>query len=249
MNNLEIISDILIKRGNKYLDDPPVPNKFTKIEIADKYLNDIENYPHYYVLACIMDRQIKAERAWLIPYLIAKEINNYEYDGLLELSLENYMTLFNEKSLHRFNDTMAKCFCNAVHKIHNNYTDNANLIWTGDFSSATIVRKFMQFDGVGIKIATMATNILVRDFKIPVKDKICIDISPDVHVKRVFKRIGFIEPNASNEDLVYCAKELNPLYPGIFDLSAWEIGREWCRPKNPKCNECYLNDTCDKIIN
>ena len=31
MNNLELISDILIKRGNKYLDDPPEPNKFTEI--------------------------------------------------------------------------------------------------------------------------------------------------------------------------------------------------------------------------
>ncbi|MGE4385268.1 MAG: hypothetical protein AB7E39_05340 [Endomicrobiaceae bacterium] len=33
---------------------------------TNKILNDLENYPHMFVLACLMDRQIKAERAWAI---------------------------------------------------------------------------------------------------------------------------------------------------------------------------------------
>ncbi len=249
MNNIKIITDILIRRGNKYLQDPPAPNKFTENEIANRYLNDIKYYPHYYALACIMDRQIKAEKAWLIPYQIAEKINNYKFNGLLELSIDDYLNLFHENSLHRFNNAMAKYFYLGVSKIHNEYKDNAALIWTGNVSSATIVRRFLQFEGVGIKIATMATNILVRDFKIPIRDRLCIDISPDVQVKRVFKRIGYINKNASVDDLIYCARELNPTYPGIFDLSAWEIGRKWCRPKNPKCAECYLNNLCPKLLN
>ncbi len=90
----------------------------------------------------------------------------------------------------------------------------------------------------------MSVNILVRDFKVPLSDYYSIDISPDVQIKRVFKRIGFTNKNASNEILVYTARELNPEYPGIFDLSCWEIGRKWCRPKNPKCDECYLSNYC-----
>jgi len=35
----------------------------------------------------------------------------------------------------------------------------------------------------------------------------------------VFQRLGFISRNASNEELIYSARELNPDYPGIFDLS------------------------------
>ena len=120
----------------------------------------------------------------------------------------------------------------------------ANLCNTA--KSAAIVRRFFKFAGVGIKISTMATNILVRDFKIPVQDRMCIDISPDVHVKRVFKRLGFIAKDSSNEELIYCAKELNPDYPGILDLSTWQIGRTWCSPKNPDCNNCYLSDYCPK---
>jgi len=38
------------------------------VHLVDKpeintFLNDIEQYPHAYVLACLMDRQIKAEKA------------------------------------------------------------------------------------------------------------------------------------------------------------------------------------------
>ena len=110
------------------------------------------------------------------------------------------------------------------------------------------MRRFLEFKGIGIKIATMAANILARDFKIPMKDYINIDISPDVHLKRVFGRLGFISKDASNDELIYCARELNPMYPGIFDLPCWEIGRYWCRPNKLTCEKCYLSRYCNKNI-
>ena len=64
------------------------------------------------------------------------------------------------------------------------------------------------------------------------KDKICIDILPDVQVNIVFTRLGLILNDASNGELIFCARELNPNYPNIFDLSGREIGRKWCRPNN-----------------
>ena len=63
-------------------------------------------------------------------------------------------------------------------------------------------------------------------------------------VKRVFNRLGFISDSASDDELLYAARELNPTYPGIFDFFCWEIGRNWCRPNNPKCEDCYLNKVC-----
>jgi len=90
----------------------------------------------------------------------------------------------------------------------------------------------------------MAANILVRDFKIPVSDKYSIDISPDRQVRRTFERLGLIQERASNEMLIYTARELNPDYPGIFDLAAWEIGRSWCHPRSPECGKCYMQECC-----
>jgi endonuclease III len=242
------ITKILIKRGEELLSAPYKFVRFTENVEADKLLNNFDNYPHAFVLACVMDRQIKAERAWLIPYYISLELGGFEFNRLVKTDLSLIKSIFSKRKLHRFNDIMAENFYNAVQDIYKKYGGFASNIWTGKPKSATIVRRFLEFKGVGIKIATMATNILARDFKIPMQDKTCIDISSDVQVKRVFTRIGFITKETSNDGLIYCARELNPQYPGIFDLFAWEIGRNWCRPKNPNCENCYLNKECDKNI-
>jgi endonuclease III len=90
----------------------------------------------------------------------------------------------------------------------------------------------------------MATNSLARDFKIPMSDFYSIDISPDVQVRRVFTRLGLVAEGASNEEIIYRARAINPEYPGLLDLPAWQIGADWCRPKNPLCIECILNRVC-----
>lgn len=235
---------ILIQKGKDLFRQPYQTIEFTKNQEADKFLNDLRNYPHAFVLACVMDRQIKAERAWMIPHEISKEIGGFEFSKFLSLSLKSIEKIFKKKGLHRFNDVMSRNFYLAIQKIHEDYNDDASNIWKNRPSSATIVRRFLEFEGVGIKIGTMAANSLAREFKIPMKDYICIDISPDVHVKRVFKRIGFISQNANNDELIYSARELNPNYPGIFDLSAWQIGRNYCHPQKPDCKKCYLNKYC-----
>lgn len=246
----EKIIEILISKGNELLKRPRGKVKFTKEPEADELLNNIEEFPHAFVLACIMDRQIKTEKAWMVPYEIAKERegDGFKFPKIRELSLEQIKEIFKRKNLHRFNDIMAENFYLAIQKIHKDYNDEASNIWKDNPSSATVVRRFLEFKGVGVKIATMASNILAREFKIPMKDYICIDISPDVHVKRVFNRLGFISKDASNDELIYCARELNPEYPGIFDLPCWEVGRNWCKPRRPKCTNCYLSRYCPKQI-
>ncbi len=247
-DNQKQIVKILIERGEELLKQPYKKIKFTGNPEADDLLNDLKNFPHAFVLACIMDRQIKAEKAWLIPYEVSKEIGGFEFSRLLELDQASIKEIFERKSLHRFNDVMAQNFYLGIQKIHKDYNDDASNIWKDCPRSATVVRRFLEFNGIGVKIATMAANILAREFKIPMSDYICIDISPDTHVKRVFKRLGFISKNASNDDLIYSARELNPEYPGIFDLSCWEIGRNWCKSQKPQCENCYLNEYCPKKV-
>jgi len=88
------------------------------------------------------------------------------------------------------------------------------------------------------------TNILAGLFKIELTDHYSIDISADVHVLRVFGRLGLSEPDATTEQIVYKARALHPQFPGLIDLPCWEIGRTWCKPTSPICNECYMSDLC-----
>ena len=90
----------------------------------------------------------------------------------------------------------------------------------------------------------MASNILARDFKIPFSDYYSIDVSVDVQVRRVFNRLCLTKSGDTVEGITYMARSLNPDFPGILDLPVWEIGRNWCRPREPVCDSCIMNNVC-----
>lgn len=236
---------ILVRIGRERFDNPEVNSvHLVNDQDANAFLNDLVNFPHAYVLACCMDRQTKAERAWMIPIKIRDNLGSFDMQVLASKSADDYNRIFTENNLHRFNDTMASVFYSAVQRIHTAYHDDASEIWKGRPSSATVVYRFLEFDGVGIKIATMATNILARQFKVPFSDFYSIDVSPDVHVKRVMYRMGLVKGNADNDKIIYKAREMCPEFPGIIDYSLWEIGRKWCRPDTPDCRGCLVSTEC-----
>ena len=224
------------------------PINFTCDLKANKLLNDIENNPHAFVLACLMDRQIKAEKAWMIPQRVFETLQTHDFNKLFEVKEEIYKTIFQQNKLHRFNNEMASIFFFALQDIKQKYKGISSKIWDKRPSSASVVYRFLEFKGCGIKIATMAANILTRQFKIEFSDYYSIDISPDVHIRRVLSRMGYVKHDPSPELVIYKARELHPEFPGIIDFSCWEIGRKWCRPTSPDCSNCIVNDECKKKI-
>jgi endonuclease-3 len=239
------IRDRLIEHGSEIFNAPKQRIHFTKVEAADSLLNDLKQSPHAFVIACVMDRQIKAERAWLIPYKISLQIGSFTMDALRVLSEAKINKLMSEpEKLHRFISKMSGSFCLAIRRIDNQYGGDASQIWSNNPSSAEVVYRFLQFDGVGPKIASMATNILAREMKIPMSDYYSIDISADVHVKRVFSRLGMCDSDPTVEQVIFKARCLNPEFPGIMDLPCWEIGRNWCKPQQPLCSDCYMGGIC-----
>ena len=248
-SNTEFENHILVRIGKQRFYKP----KEALIHLVDDvesntFLNNITDYPHAYVLACCMDRQIKSEIAWMIPFKIKKLFGSFDMSDLASKNLEEYKSAFINNNLHRFNETMATVFYKAVQRIHIDYHDDASLMWSNSPSSAAVVYKFLNFDGIGIKIATMAANILARQFKVNFSDYYSIDVSPDVHVRRVLSRMNLVEVNASNDKIIYKARELYPDFPGIIDYSLWEIGRTWCRPQNPQCSNCIVSSECPKNL-
>jgi endonuclease III len=217
--------------------------RFTADEAANKQANDLTACPQAFVLGCLMDRQDKTERAWTIPSRVFEHFKTADIEKLASISAGKYLDLFLEEKLHRFPETMAQIFRLGVIRLNKNYNGNAANIWKGKPASALVVYRFLEFDGCGPKIATMAANILARQFKIPFADYYSIDLSLDVHVKRVMTRMGIVPANASAEQFIYKARELNPEFPGIIDSSLWKIGNQWCKKTKPECAQCIVNGT------
>ena len=223
---------------------------------VNKLIDPLGSYPHAFVLACIMDRQVPAEKAWRIPKLVKEAINSFDMKDLLLVSEDEYKKIFREMpkdQKHRHPEDMASFFYKAVQRIHDVYNDDASEIWKGNLPSGILVSRFLQFDGVGVKIATMATNILVRQFGICVADKHCIDISPDTHVVHVFQRLHLIQGDSTTET-IYMAREINPEYPGILDYPCFDVGKNYCSSRSPKCKgkkgqgACPFFDFCPSRI-
>jgi endonuclease III len=241
-NRLVERGEILFKAQHKFV-------HFTRNEGADRLLNDLKGYPHAFVLASIMDRQVKAERAWLIPYRFMEKLGSFSMGTLLcqkETDIKQLMS--NPEPLHRFSDKMASLFFRAIQRIAQQYDSDVSKIWENKPSSATVVYRFLEFEGIGPKIASMNANILDREFKIEFSDYFSIDISADVHVRRVFGRLGLTPPDATVDQLIFRARGLHPEFPGLMDFPAWEIGRKWCRARVCECEVCYMKDLCPSAM-
>lgn len=242
---VDLIRDRLIEQGLQLFKAPKEFVHFTDVKNADLLLNNLNEHPHAFVLACVMDRQIKAEKAWLIPYRFQEKLHDFSMAKLVSLSREDIKILMTEpEPLHRFPDIMSDYFYETVQRIDYQYQRDVSMIWKDKPSSADVVYSFLEFEGVGQKIANMAANILVRRFKVIFSDYFSIDISADVHIRRVFGRLGLAPSDAKTDQLIFRARGLYPKFPGLMDFPCWDIGRNWCKPKIPNCNNCYMLEIC-----
>jgi endonuclease III len=215
---------------------------FTGNADSDTLLNDLDRFPHAFVIGCIMDRQVKAERAWIIPYHFAKALGDFSFETVARLSQARILKIMTTpRPMHRFAEDMSRNFHEAIQVIGTKWGGDASQIWANKPSSAEVVHRFLQFRGVGPKIATMAANILARSLKIPFSDYYSIDVSVDVQVRRVFWRLGLSKRDESVDSITYLARSLHPKFPGLLDSPAWNIGRKWCFETVPNCGECPMS--------
>lgn len=99
------------------------------------------------------------------------------------------------------------------------------------------IDELVKFNGVGRKTANLT---LSRGFNIPA---ICVD----VHVHRIFNRLGYV--NTKNpEETEFALREKLPQKHWI-DINTLLVthGQNICKPINPKCNECPIFEYCAKV--
>lgn len=244
------VINYLVKTGKKSVSQGRRKINFTSDVGINKIMNDLDNHAHLFVLGMQMDRGIDAETAWTIPYRVSQELGlkGYEFEDLRAPSIEDLVKVFITNQLHRYPAKMARIFHNSLNHIEKYYGGSANQIWADRPSSAALIKRFLQFDGMGLRLASRAANKLYRDFKVELSDSSSLDITPEFYIRRVFKRAGFIGRNASDEELIYCARELHLKYPAIFDKPCEDIATTVCMLENPVCQKCPLENSCMKFL-
>lgn len=206
--------------------------------------------PLAFVLGVLFDERRTAEDVWEAPFKLYKYLGHLSPQKIAKLSHHEIVKIFENAGLQFLSRyrSIAKWVLDACKKVCDEYDAKAENIWNDKPRSSDLYRRFLGFNGIGQKKASMAVNILVRDFGIEINgSKQLIDVSYDRHVRRVFLRTGLV--NEDNEvTIVQAARKLNREYPGALDLPMWEIGRTWCRPTNPDCNGCILSTLCPRYV-
>ncbi len=104
-----------------------------------------------------------------------------------------------------------------------------------DKNIPTTLDELIKLPGIGRKSA----NVILRGIGAEAEG-----IIVDLHVIRVAPRIGI----ATGTDPKKIEKQLMDLFPkkdwGEIGMAISFLGRETCRPTNPKCAECVINDCC-----
>jgi hypothetical protein len=107
LNQARIVQ--LLKEKSEALRNQPRPQvvAFYGEEAVDRLLSDLDHLPHLFLLSCLADQQIRAQRASWIPVELGRLIGGHRFEDFAALRREDYQRLFQENRLHRFNEKMA----------------------------------------------------------------------------------------------------------------------------------------------
>jgi len=209
----------------------------------------IEENPFAFALAAVLDRGIKAEIIWTMPYYLQKQLGDVSPRQFVNKSNEDLERIFRSLPAKPRYVTDAPRTVKELSKIVlHEYDGDVTKIWTN--KTASYVKAiFQRIYGVGPGISSMIVLLLERYFGVQFSDldHRTMDVKPDVHIVRVFSRLGFIS-EANETEALKAARRLNPEYPGALDSPTWMIGKKWCAPTQPHCGNCPLNLVCPKII-
>ena len=69
-------------------------------------------------------------------------------------------------------------------------------------------------------------------------------IAVDTHVHRISNRLGWVKTNTPEETEIELEKIIDKKYWKILNGIMVEFGKNVCKPVNPRCDICPLNDIC-----
>lgn len=100
------------------------------------------------------------------------------------------------------------------------------------------IEELCKFKGVGRKTANL---VLAKGFN---KPAICVD----VHMHRIFNRLGYIKTKTPDETEFKLREKLPQKYWININTLIVTHGQNICKPQKPNCKSCPISNYCQKLI-
>lgn len=217
---------------------------FTDLPAADEF---VKRSSEAFLIGVLFTQGIPAERAWAAPYLLAQRLGHFDLARLASEREAVARAVAESPALHRFVATVPGWVSSAAERVLREYDGSAARIWASGSDLADVRRRLLAFDGIGEKKAAMAVELLRRYFGVALTGIERGSVAYDVHVRRVFLRSGLVVEDRP-DTISAAAREACPEAPGSLDLAAWLVGRDWCRPRDPRCEACRLATVCPRLV-
>ena len=117
------------------------------------------------------------------------------------------------------------------------YDGDARKIWRSQPPGKVLER--LEEMNVGPKISRMIVGALYDTKQISGAG----DLAPDIHIRRVLGRV-FTGEVVSPDEALEIARKIRPRTSWKLDSPLWSLGKSRCKPRNPLCGDCYLQEEC-----
>lgn len=203
-----------------------------------------------FLICCLLDWQQDAKVAWEKGEILVKRLADDTHTTPEEVDLWMTISSFSKEKWdskyehygkpHRFHRGYKRLW-GIANDICARYEGDARKIWSGRSPFDALVHLWAL--GAGDQISRMIVGAL-RDCGEIKGDS--GDVKADVHLRRVLGRaVDGEEISAANAaKVIELTRLLNPTDPWRLDWPLWNIGKDYCRPTNPKCSECCLQPHC-----
>ena len=200
-------------------------------DIINKILDDLDSLypnakagldfttPFELLIATILSAQCTDVRVNKVTSVLFKEHNTPK--TILDLGVDGLAKYIKSCGLYK---TKSKNIINTCNVLYHDY----------DSKVPDTIEELMKLPGVGRKTA----NVVVSNaFGTPA-------IAVDTHVFRVTNRIGIVnEKDVLSTEMALMQEIPRDRWSKSHHLFIWH-GRNLCKARNPRCEECILNDRC-----
>ena len=175
--------------------------------------------PFELLIATILSAQCTDVRVNKVTAVLFKEHNTPK--TILDLGVDGLAKYIKSCGLYK---TKSKNIINTCNVLYHDY----------DSKVPDTIEELMKLPGVGRKTA----NVVVSNaFGTPA-------IAVDTHVFRVTNRIGIVnEKDVLSTEMALMQEIPRDRWSKSHHLFIWH-GRNLCKARNPRCEECILNDRC-----